>query len=169
MIGTSFYKPLEPDKLTRTVMHTVNREAERLQPVYNDSGLLMGYQTAIETVTEEMPALEEYDNPAPNTYTKYREAAQWCNDHGAQMVDCGAYYEVQTIAVPTEEDARRSEIATRLAELQDYLRSTDWYAVRFADSGVEMPASVKQARQEARDEIDTLRAELEALAEQPAG
>ena len=42
--------------------------------------------------------------------------------------------------------------------------TTDWYAIRFADSGVEIPAGVKQARQEARDEIDTLRAELEALA-----
>ena len=71
--------------------------------------------------------------------------------------------------VPTKEDVRRAELEGRLSELQEYLRSTDWYAIRFADSGVEMPAGVKQARQEARDEIDTLRAELEALAEQPAG
>ncbi|WP_458401140.1 hypothetical protein [Mailhella sp.] len=66
--------------------------------------------------------------------------------------------------VPTEEEERRAEIEARIAELQEYLRSTDWYAIRFADSGVEIPAGVKQARQEARDEIDTLRAELEALA-----
>ena len=66
--------------------------------------------------------------------------------------------------VPTEEEELREEIEARIAELQEYLRSTDWYAIRFADSGVEIPASVKQARQEARGEIDTLRAELEALA-----
>lgn len=62
--------------------------------------------------------------------------------------------------VPTEEEERRAELERRLSELQEYLRSTDWYAIRFADSGVEIPAGVKQARQEARDEIDTLRAEL---------
>ena len=66
--------------------------------------------------------------------------------------------------VPTVEEERRAELERRLSELQEYLRSTDWYAIRFADSGVEIPSSVKQARQEARDEIDTLRAELEALA-----
>lgn len=66
--------------------------------------------------------------------------------------------------VPTEEEECRAEIEARIAELQEYLRSTDWYAIRFADSGVEIPSSVKQARQKARDEIDTLRAELEALA-----
>jgi len=163
MIGTKFYKPLELDKLTRTVTRTVTREVEKLEPVYNENGVLTGYKAVTKTVTEDVPGQEEYDNPAPNTFTKYREAAQWCTANRARMVDCGGYYEVQALPEPTEEEERRAEIEARIAELQEYLRSTDWYAIRFADSGVEIPSSVKQARQEARDEIDTLRAELEAL------
>ena len=45
----------------------------------------------------------------------------------------------------------------RIAELEKYLTTTDWYAIRFADTGEEMPADVKKARQEAREEISKLR------------
>ena len=45
----------------------------------------------------------------------------------------------------------------RIAELEEYLKSTDWYAIRFADTGEEMPADIKKARQEVRDEISRLR------------
>ena len=200
MIGTQFYKPLELDKLTRTVTRTVEREEEVQvavpvertetrtvqEPEYaaikDEDGtthqIVVGYtprevtetvqdieyRTEKRTVTEEVAEQEEYDNPAPNTFTKYCEAAQWCNANKARMVDCGDYYEVQALPEPTKEEERRAELERRLSELQEYLRSTDWYAIRFADSGVEIPAGVTQARQEARDEIDTLRAELEALA-----
>lgn len=45
----------------------------------------------------------------------------------------------------------------RISELENYLNSTDWYAARYAETGVEIPADIKTARQEARDEISTLR------------
>lgn len=45
----------------------------------------------------------------------------------------------------------------RIAELEEYLNSTDWYAIRFADTGEEIPEDIKKARQEARDEISRLR------------
>ena len=47
----------------------------------------------------------------------------------------------------------------RIAELEKYLSDTDWYAIRFADTGEEYPAEIKTARQEARDEISQLRGE----------
>ena len=47
--------------------------------------------------------------------------------------------------------------AERIAELQDYLDKTDWYAVRFAETGVEIPEDIKAARQSAREEISHLR------------
>lgn len=47
----------------------------------------------------------------------------------------------------------------RIAELEEYLKSTDWYAIRFADTGEECPAEIKAKRQEARDEISQLRGE----------
>lgn len=62
------------------------------------------YREETRTITVEVPEQEEYPNPAPNTYTKYRETAQWCNKNGAMMVDCGDYYEVQALPEPSEEE-----------------------------------------------------------------
>lgn len=140
MIGTKFYKPLELDKLTRTVTRTVTREedvqvavpVEReythtvQDPVYKtvtaDDGthvqVVAGYterevtekvqdieyRTEKRTVTEEVPEQEEYDNPAPNTLSRYREAAEWCNKNRAKIEDKGAYYEVVAIPEPTAKE-----------------------------------------------------------------
>lgn len=54
---------------------------------------------------------------------------------------------------PTEEERN----ALRIAELQNYLNATDWYAVRFAETGVEIPDEIKTERQSAREEISRLR------------
>jgi hypothetical protein len=53
------------------------------------------------------------------------------------------------------------EVITKeeIAELQQYLNETDWYAVRYAETGVEIPEEVKQKRQEAREKISALREE----------
>lgn len=53
-----------------------------------------------------------------------------------------------------EEEQRKQQ---RIAELEEYLKSTDWYAIRFADTGEEIPEDIKKARQDARDEISRLR------------
>lgn len=56
----------------------------------------------------------------------------------------------------------QSEInAEKIAELQQYLDDTDWYAVRFAETGIEIPEEVKQKRQEARNTISELRGDVE--------
>ena len=47
----------------------------------------------------------------------------------------------------------------RITELQNYLSKTDWYAVRFAETGVEIPDDIKTERQAAREEISRLRGE----------
>lgn len=54
---------------------------------------------------------------------------------------------------PTAEDLKN----IRIAELQNYLNATDWYAIRFAETGAEIPDAVKAERQSARDEISRLR------------
>lgn len=56
---------------------------------------------------------------------------------------------------PTEEEVNRQ----RLNELESYLTETDWYAIRYADTGEEIPADIKKKRQDARDEISKLREE----------
>lgn len=52
---------------------------------------------------------------------------------------------------------RRCSAEARIAALQAYLKETDWYAVRLADSGEPMPEEVRAARKAARCEIDSLR------------
>jgi hypothetical protein len=48
----------------------------------------------------------------------------------------------------------------RINELEYYLNSTDWYAVRYAETGVAIPDDIKTARQAARDEISALREQI---------
>lgn len=83
------------------------------------------YRTEKKTVTEEVPDSEEYPNPAPNTYTKYREAAQWCNANNAKMVDCGTYYEVQAIPEPSLEELREAKLAVLNAAFEG-VRGSAW-------------------------------------------
>ena len=45
----------------------------------------------------------------------------------------------------------------RIQELQNYLDSTDWYAIRFADTGEPIPEDIKNKRQQAREGISVLR------------
>lgn len=59
--------------------------------------------------------------------------------------------------VRNAEPTAKEQAEQRISELENYLNSTDWYAVRYAETGVEIPDDIKTARQEARDEISTLR------------
>lgn len=65
---------------------------------------------------------ETIDNPAPNTYKKYAEAANWCNENNATIEDKGDYYEVVAIPAPTLEKVRERKI-TELASAFDAWRS----------------------------------------------
>lgn len=57
----------------------------------------------------------------------------------------------------TDAKAIEKQNQEKIAELEESLKSTDWYAIRFADTGEEIPTDIKKARQEARDEISRLR------------
>ena len=82
------------------------------------------------------------------------KAAEWCNENKAYIEATGdGRYIIKAIPAPS-----KTELATaRIAELQAYLSSTDWYAVRYAETGVVVPEEVKAQRQAARAEIDELR------------
>jgi hypothetical protein len=114
--------PVERTK-TRTVQEPVYKtitadDGEKVQVItgYTEKEVTVAvqdveYRTEKKTVTEEVPDSEEYPNPAPNTYTRYREAAQWCNKNGAMMVECqpnaeypNGYYEVQAIPEPSKKE-----------------------------------------------------------------
>lgn len=63
---------------------------------------------------------ETIDNPAPNTYKKYSEAANWCNEYiYAHIEDKGEYYEVvedPRPPEPTPEEIAKREKAEALAQ-----------------------------------------------------
>lgn len=54
---------------------------------------------------------------------------------------------------PTEEEVNKQ----RFSELEIYLRETDWYVIRYADTGTPVPDDIKAKRQKAREEISALR------------
>lgn len=90
--------------------------------------------------------------------------AEFYKSIGMELMDVekgwdGAYYKEGQ----TPEKPRAVIIEEELNEQQKILSSTDWYAIRYADSGVEIPADIKAKRQAAREKIDELRAELKEL------
>lgn len=137
-----------PYNVEREVTHTVKEpvyktvttdDGEKVQVIvgYTDKEVTetvqdIEYRTERKSVTEEVPEQEEYPNPAPNTYAKYREAAQWCNKNGAMMVDCqpnddypNGYYEVQAIPEPSLEELREAKLAALNAAFER-VRGTAW-------------------------------------------
>ena len=92
----------------------------------------------------------------------YAETAVWCNENGAVLEEIEPEngvrrFKVVPVPAPTEKERN----ALRIAELQNYLDETDWYAVRFAETGVDVPEDVKAKRQAAREEISRLRSEVD--------
>jgi len=56
-----------------------------------------------------------------------------------------------------EKQAQEKE--TEIQESQNKLDATDWYAVRFAETGVLIPEEIKTERQALREKISQLRGE----------
>ena len=54
----------------------------------------------------------------------------------------------------TKTDKVNQEKLKNIAEAQIYLRRTDWYVVREADSGKAMPSDIKTKRAKARQDIE---------------
>lgn len=75
----------------------------------------------------------------------------------------GQWYVAGYAPRKSEAQKRNEEAAARIAELQAYLSATDWYAVRYAETGVAIPEEVKAQRQAARVEIDELREVINEL------
>ena len=60
-------------------------------------------------------------------------------------------------------DERKTQ--AEIKEKQSFLSSTDWYATRASETGIEIPSEIKAERQAARNVISQLRAELESKEE----
>ena len=95
MIGTKFYKPLQDDYI----------QVEKAVIAQDENG------NDIERIENETVA-----NNAPNTLSKYSQAAEWCNENGATIEDKGEYYEVVALPEPTPEEIAEQAIAEAKAE-----------------------------------------------------
>ena len=56
----------------------------------------------------------------------------------------------------TEEEIINQELEYNIAEAKQYLLDTDWYIIRYTDTGKEVPVEVKTKREEARNTIGEL-------------
>lgn len=56
-----------------------------------------------------------------------------------------------------EYEAPAPSVRDEIAELEKYLTSTDWYAIRYAETGEEIPTEILAARSAARIKISELR------------
>lgn len=97
--------------------------------------MFLGYQNGKITFVAETK--EELENLKFVSFDKIEETDKTYFLHNGEYV-----FEVQPMTIE---------------EYQTYLDATDWYVVRFAETGVEIPEEVKQRRQEAREKISELR------------
>ena len=79
------------------------------------------------------------------------EVAIWCNSNNAHIEQVGDEFVIieNQIYIPTNED--------KIADLQAYLNSTDWYIVRFTETGEPIPENIKAKRANSRIEISNIR------------
>ena len=92
---------------------------------------------------------------------EYAEAYKFISENGytieeVEAVDGVRQFKIVEIPQPSEAELKQS----RIAELESYLASTDWYAIRESETGIDIPADIKQARADARTEISTLRGDI---------
>lgn len=88
----------------------------------------------------------------------YADTAIWCNQNNAMLEEIEPEGNIRRFkVVPAPEPTEEERNAIRIAELQNRLNETDWYVVRFAETGVEIPDNIKAERQSAREEISRLR------------
>ena len=73
-------------------------------------------------------------------------------------------YDVVDKTIPqTLAELKSQKISNLKHSIGSELSKTDWYVVRYADVGTEIPAAIKEARADLRDQSDILEAEINAL------
>ena len=117
--------------VTRTVLEPVFREGQggaRVVERYEERRKTetvteLRWRTVKALVTDEVDVPEEFENPAPNTLGRYREAAEWADAHGAALLEREpsalfpqGYYEVCALPEPSEEERATAELARAKGE-----------------------------------------------------
>lgn len=91
---------------------------------------------------------------AHGDYLEGERADEWDETTGKRKVE-------RPVKTPEQLDAEASAEAERIeAEMSEhlaYLASTDWYAVRFAETGEKIPPAIMGIRQASRNRISEIR------------
>ena len=73
-------------------------------------------------------------------------------------------YDVVDKTIPqTLAELKSQKISNLNHSISSELSKTDWYVVRYADVGTEIPAAIKEARADLREQSDIVKAEINAL------
>ena len=99
----------------------------------------------------------EYPLEAANFCNKSQGSDNPCFIKEIEPLDGKRRFQIVRNEEPTQQEINQR----RIIELENLLSSTDWYVVRFAETGVEIPQEIRAQRQSAREEISRLRKNLQ--------
>ena len=95
----------------------------------------------------------------------YPEIDSRIEEFGSLKLD-GDVYTYDVIEKPIKEtlaELKINKVSQLKSKVGSKLSQTDWYVIRHADVGTEIPATIKEARADLRDQSDILEAEINAL------
>ena len=120
---------------------------ETIPAEYDDEGNIIKEEISYEVVDEE-------------AYVRTITIADWYQSIGMEEMDVEeAYNGVWYVAGYAPKKPQEEINQELIAEYQQHLDDTDWYVVRYSETGVEIPEEIRQKRQEARNKINELRGE----------
>lgn len=134
-----------PDEVFSEELIPAKTHIEIIPAEYDEEGNIIKEEEQVEVVDEE-------------EYLKTITVGDWYKSIGMEETDVEEAYNHRWYLKGSAPEKPQSEIeAEKIVELQQYLNDTDWYAVRYAETGVEIPEEVRAERQQAREKIDALR------------
>lgn len=77
--------------------------------------------------------------------------------------DVYTYDVIEKTIKETLAELKSKKIADLKSMIGERLSVTDWYVIRYADVGTEIPTAIKEARADLRDQSDIIEAEINAL------
>lgn len=80
-----------------------------------------------------------------------------CKTGKILSADENGYPVLLDLPQPKKEDLDKEVYRNELEELQKYLQDTDWYAIRFSETGKKVPKDISEKRENARNRISELR------------
>jgi len=92
------------------------------------------------------------------TFTEQEKSRFWAGERIALTDD--QITEVQSYVDSVEADTHLTDMMTVIHQSKKILASTDWYVIRFLETGVPVPDNITEMRQLARQQINDAEADI---------